>query len=590
MKKLKEKLKYLPDSPGVYLMKDGAGKIIYIGKALSLKKRVKSYYSSTSDVKMMALVDSIKDVEYIVTDSQAEALILECNLIKKYHPRYNVRLRDDKKYPFIKLSAGCFPFISITRTLKGDGSKYYGPYTSAGAVRKTIKLMKKLFMLRSCRKEIESRSRPCLYYDLDQCIAPCTGKITEEEYGELVRSACLFLEGRAGKLVRKLRDEMKRESDESHFEKAAIIRDRLSALTRIFEEQKMASSSDEDEDYIAFAVEGDLACVGLFPVREGKIVGQEQFVLEGVEKSSPSEILSSFVKQHYLSSPFLPGKIFLAEGIDDVEFITEWLEEKKGGRVRVLIPKRGRRRELIERLRKNSALRLKEVTSRRDEDAVIELKELLALEVLPSRIEAFDISQTGGEKPVGSMVVFKNGLPERGEYRRFRIQYAPGRDDCAQISEVVRRRYRRVLAEGRKLPDLILVDGGLGQVHSALMSLKELGITDVPVIGLAKKFEHVFCEVSPEPIVLPRKSCSFQLIRHIRDEAHRFATSFHRRLRRKELHKSVLDSVPGLGEKRKQLLLRQFQSTGAIKKADSKELQKVEGIGPHLARRIKEYL
>ncbi len=590
MKTLKKKVNYFPDSPGVYLMKDKGGNILYVGKALSLRKRVKSYFSPTSNPKIIALTDSVSDADYIVTDSQAEALMLECNLIKKYHPRYNVRLRDDKKYPFIKVSAGSFPYICITRTLKMDGSKYYGPYTSAGAVRKAIKLMKKLFMLRSCKKDIKSPSRTCLYYDLEQCIAPCTGKITEEEYGELVHSACLFLEGKAKKLIRQLRGQMKAEGDALHFEKAAIIRDRISALERIFEEQKMVSSSGEDEDYIAFAIEADLACVGLFPVREGKIVGQEQFLLEGVEKSSPSEILSSFVKQYYVSSSFLPGTIFLQEPIDDMELIREWLEEKKGGKVKILIPKRGRRHELIKRLEKNSALRLEEVTSRREEDAVIQLKKLLALEVLPSRIEAFDISQTGGEEAVGSMVVFNGGLPERREYRRFRVQYAPGRDDCAQISEIVLRRYRKVLAGGKELPDLVLVDGGPGQLNSALFSLKELGITDIPVIALAKQYEHVFCEGVSEPLILPPASRALQLMRHIRDEAHRFATGFHRRLRRKKLHESTLDNVPGLGEKRKKLLLNHFQSIEAIKSASAGELEKVGGIGPHLARCLKRYL
>lgn len=480
MGKLNEKLKSLPDSPGIYLMKDEKGRVIYVGKALSLKKRVRSYFGTVpeSNPKLRMLVQSTRDLDYIVTDSQSSALILECNLIKKYRPRYNVRLRDDKKYPCIKISADSFPRISITRTLKKDSSRYYGPYTSAGAVRKTLKLMRKLFLLRSCRRDMSSPSRPCLYYHLGECLAPCTGRITQKEYAGKVQSACLFLEGKAEELLQKLRDEMKRESSALHFEKAALLRNRIDALRMVLEEQK---------------------------TKIGDII--------------------------HISAPLLQH--------------AEWKE------------------------------------------AVLQLKELLKLKTSPSRIEAFDISQTGGTTAVGSVIVFEDGLPQSRYYRHFKIKSAPRKDDCAMIAEIVRRRYVRILREKRKLPDLILIDGGAGQLHSALDALENAGITDISVIGLAKRFEHIYSTGKSKPTILPPDSSALQLVRHVRDEAHRFAIGFHQRMRRKKLHESILDEIHGFGKKRKQLLLRNFKSIEKVAKATMTELQKIDGIGPELAKRIK---
>ena len=587
MNGLRKKIKGFPDNPGVYLIKDRNGSIIYVGKALSLRKRVRSYFTPTQDPKIRALTSSACDIEYIATDSQAEALILECNLIKKHRPRYNVSFRDDKKYPYIKIGPGPFPYISVTRNLKKNGSRYYGPYTSAAAVRKTVKLMKKLFMLRGCRKKIQPPMQPCLYHALGQCIAPCTGDISEEEYGNLVHSACLFLNGKLGELITVFSKEMKKESDTLNFEKAAAIRDRLEALRNISESQKMVSAVSVDEDYIAFAVEKNLACVGIFTVREGKVTGQEQFILEGAQKSSPSEILSSFITQHYMFSSFIPGRLFLMEKIDDTEAVIKWLQKRRNGRVRIHVPERGKKSELLSRLAKNSALKLSEIRSRRKEDAVIELKELLALELLPSRIESFDVSHTGGEEAVGSMVLFENGLPERNSYRRFKIKGSSTRDDLAMIAEIVTRRYRRILSEKTKLPDLILVDGGTAHIASASGALKKIGIAKIPVIGLAKQPDRIFLQKSREPALLPSSSGAYQLIRYIRDETHRFATTFHYRLRSKKLRESVLDNISGLGEKRKKSLMTHFKSVQAIRKAEPSELQEVEGIGPSLSQSIK---
>ncbi|NLP18570.1 MAG: excinuclease ABC subunit UvrC [Firmicutes bacterium] len=606
--KILEKLDHLPEKPGVYLMRDQGGKVIYVGKALSLKQRVRSYFQKggSQSPKVKILVGKVADLEYIVTDSEVEALILECNLIKKYRPRYNVNLKDDKSYPYLKVTLqDKFPRLIITRSLVRDGAKYFGPFTSAGALQETVQLLRKIFRLRTCKnRELFNRQRPCLNYHIQRCDAPCMGYITPEAYGEVVKEVCLFLEGRQEALVRRLQEKMDKAALALDYEQAAVFRDQIQAIKQVLQRQKMVSPALKDQDIIAFAPNGNEACFQVFFVREGKVVGREHYILEGTEGLAKPEIMAAFLKRYYEGVPFIPREILLAEETAELEIIEEWLTGKRGRRVYLRVPQRGEKARLTQMVEKNAHLLLQEKQATRREEkektvaALEELAENLSLSLPPERIEGYDISNIRGTLAVGSMVVFTRGQPDKEEYRRFRIKTVIGPDDYAMLQEVLYRRFRRTLDTPRddkgggfdKIPDLIIVDGGKGQVRAAGEALRRVGFEDIPVLGLAEKKEHLFTPGQEEPLILPRDSEALFLLQRLRDEAHRFALEYHRSLRRKQLSRSLLDEVPGIGPRRKRALLTHFGSLGKISTASVGELTAVPGMNRGVAEAVYHFL
>lgn len=592
-----EKLDYLPEKPGVYLMKNSAAEIIYVGKASSLRDRVRSYFSPSRPYhpKIEAVVSSVEDIEYIVTDSDVEALILECNLIKRYRPRYNIRLKDDKRYPYLKITMSeDFPRIFTTRQTKPDGARYFGPYTSTQSVRKTLNLIRSIFPIRNCRLPINGKARrACLDYHLHHCSAPCIGATDKEEYQSACEEVCLFLEGKHREILEELERRMEKEAEESHFEQAARIRDRIKSIEIVISQQKMVSPRMENQDIIALAQDEEQACVQIFFVRGGKILGREHFFLEKTPDSTSSEILSAFLQQYYFSTTSIPREILLPVELEDRDILARWLTAKRKGKVEIIIPQRGRKWKLIEMVSQNAQLLLEEqqLKSARDgklDKSVLELQKVLGLGRPPVRVEAFDISNIAGKEPVGSLVVFNNGRPWKEEYRVFKIRTKTTPDDYAMMQEVVHRRYQRVIAEKRELPDLILIDGGKGQLNSVLEVLRELKLDSLPVIGLAKGEEHLYIPGRSEPVIFTNSS-ALHLVQRIRDEAHRFALTFHRKLRREKTTRSVLDEIPGIGEKRRKILLDHFNSLEKLRQASVEQLQQVKGINPRLALAIYDF-
>jgi len=611
---LAEKLKRLPDSPGVYMMKNETGDVIYVGKAVSLKNRVRSYFQSSRNhsPKIISLVSQVADLDYILTDSEVEALILECNLIKKHRPRYNVRLVDDKSYPYLKVTLDeKYPRVFITRKVVRDGSRYYGPYTDVGALRETLSLLKRLFPLRSCKqKSVEGQKRPCLNFHIRRCLAPCAGNVEPDDYRELVKNVCLFLEGRQDDLIRDLTAGMEEAAETLDFEKAAELRDRIKSIEKVVEKQKIVSSDLTDQDVIAMARQGELTCVAVFFIRGGKLMGREHFILDETAGMDDSEILTAFVEQYYMQVEYIPKEILLAGPLGEPVVISAWLERKRGGRVRLRAPKRGEKARLVEMAAKNAAEalavhRAKEEQARaRIEGALLGLKEYLNLPVLPGRIECYDISNIRGTESVGSMVVFINGKPRNDQYRRFRIKTVQGPNDYASMQEVIRRRFSRALQETEaikqgklakvrakfaELPSLVIIDGGKGQVNAAREVMRELGFASIPTFGLAKEHEQLFGEDSPDPIMLPRNSESLYLIQRIRDEAHRFAVTYHRNLRGRRSLKSILDDIPGVGPKRRKALLQHFRTMARLRNATVDELAAVPGMTRGVAEAVYEY-
>lgn len=610
---LEEQLKLLPDRPGVYLMKDEAEKILYIGKAVSLKNRVRSYFQSSRNLttKVLAMVSQVRDVEVITTDSGVEALILESNLIKKHKPKYNIRLKDDKHYPYLKVTLNeKWPRLLIARQVKKDGARYFGPYTTSGAVRETMRLARRIFPLRTCNR-VEAHSRPCLNLHIGRCLGPCKPDYAgESDYEGAVRDLCLFLEGREEELVKKLRAKMEEAAENLRFERAAEIRDQIRAIEMITEKQKIISSGLEDQDVIAYARSGDETCVQVFFVRSGKLIGREHFRLTGTEGLEGAEILDAFLKQFYSEAAFVPREILVPDDLEDAEVIREWLSRRRGGKVLLTRPRRGAKKELLDMVFGNAKLVLDEQKAGRQrefeatEGALSDLQERLRLPGLPERIECYDISHTQGSATVASMVVFEGGKPVKGEYRRFRIRTVEGPDDFASMAEVIERRFRRGLqerearVEGRprdlesfaRFPDLVIIDGGKGQLSSARGVMRRLGLEHIPTFGLAKENEWLFGEGNPDPIILPRESPALFLLQRVRDEAHRFAVTYHRNLRGKEGVKSALDEIPGVGPARKKALLRKFGSVVGLRRATAEELTEVDGISAKLAETIKEYL
>lgn len=595
--KLAESLKHLSDKPGVYLMKDDGQRVIYVGKAINLKNRVRSYFQGSRNhaPKVRVMVEQVADLETIITGSEMEALILESNLIKKHRPKYNIRLRDDKQYPYLRIDVQeLFPRVTIARQIKKDGARYFGPYTSAGAVYETLRMLKKLFPLRTCKRKIgQDEGRPCLNYHIKRCLAPCDGRIGEAAYKQMIREICLFLEGRQEDLVKRLRRRMMEASEELAFEQAAKLRDQIQAIEKVVEKQIINVPDADDQDVIGVARSHAGTCVQVFLVRSGRLVGREHFLLEGEDGAEDQEVLTGFIKQYYARAAFIPKEILLPLEIDDQELIGNWLAERRGTKVHVLIPKRGIKRELIGMAMANAreVLEGQELRLQQEEahstGAVRELQQYLQLPKEPYRIECFDNSNIQGADAVSSMVVFEGGKPKKEAYRRFKIKTVQGANDFATMQEVVYRRYKDAQPP---LPDLIIIDGGKGQLHAARQVLHSLNLAGIPTYGLAKEFEHLFIEGDPEPIVLPPRSAALYLVQRIRDEAHRFAITYHRQLRRKRNLASLLDEIPGVGPKRRQALYEHFGTIEKIRRASPEELAKVPGISPVLAEQISAQL
>jgi excinuclease ABC subunit C len=599
-----ERLADFPEKPGVYIMKDKRNRIIYVGKAVSLKHRVRSYFQSQKNlpVKVASMVSKIEDIEYIVTDSEVEALILECNLIKFHKPRYNILLRDDKQYPYIRITLNeRFPRIEVVRTVKKDGARYFGPYANAGAMREAIDVINKIFPIRSCKKdlsEVPIDERPCLNYHIKRCLAPCQGFVKDEEYNEMINNIIMFLEGKRETLVKQLKDRMQEAAEKLDFERAAVLRNQISALEKVLEKQKVVSTDMIDQDIIAMARGSGIVCIQVFFIREGKLISREPFILNNTDDIERQEILTSFVKQFYNNAHFIPKEIIIDEDIDDRDTIEEWLSRKKGQKVYVLIPKRGEKKKLAQMVAENARAYLEQVESREERErirnlqALEELKKFLNLKELPQRIEAFDISNTQGTESVASMVVFEDAQPKKEEYRKFKIKTVEGPNDFESMKEVISRRFKRALSGDRKfqkLPDLLLIDGGKGQLKYAREALKELGLSHILTIALAEEYEHIFVEGRDDPIVLPENSEALFLVQRVRDEAHRFALSFHRSLRSKRNLRSVLDDIPGIGKARRLALLKTLGGLEGIKRATLEELAAVPGMNRKAAQAVHEY-
>ena len=574
-----EKLKTLPEEPGVYLMKDARGKIIYVGKARVLKNRVRQYFQANKNhgAKVKAMVAKIADFETIITASEVEALILECNLIKKHRPRYNICLKDDKSYPYLKITADEFPRIVLTRRVIHDGSKYFGPYTSGLAVKETLQLLRKIFPLRTCKTFAK---RPCLAFHIKRCAAPCANKISREDYMRFVNAAEKFLEGRTSQIERELSKQMLDAAENLNFEQAARLRDILSAIKKVTEKQKIVTDSG-DVDAIGLARLDGETCAQIFFVREGKVTGRESFLLRGTDDEPDEKILAEFIKQYYSRAQISATEILLPAQLpeDDLKILSEWLDAK------LIMPKRGVKRSLVEMAAENAIRNLE--LGMRNGIALQELKNFLQLPKLPKRMECFDISHIQGAETVASMVVFANGEPDKKSYRRFKIRATEGKpDDFLSMREVTSRRYEKISTEN--LPDLIVIDGGIGQLNSALEIIRRAG-HQTPVIGLAKQFELVFVENSSNPVELPRDSQALKLLQRIRDEAHRFAITYHRKLRRARNLKSELDNVAGIGDKRRAELFKAFGTIDKIKSATVEELAAVPSMNHAAAESLKNF-
>ncbi len=592
---MEAKLKTLPAEPGVYLFKNAQGEILYVGKAASLRDRVRSYFQTTHDLKTQRLMREVWDFEYIVTPSEREALLLEATLIKKHQPRYNIRLKDDKRYPYIKLTDEPFPRVEVARRVARDG-RYFGPYTSSDAVRETVKILQKIFRLRTCALSLEkipARQRPCLDHYIGLCDAPCVGAISQEEYEKLVQEASLFLRGRRSDLIEELRARMEEAAQRLDFERAARLRDQIAALERLFSGHHELVARPIERDLIGYAIENRTACIQVFFVRAGKLVGRESFFADAPLHTSPSELLTAFVKQYYGKIEQIPREILVPCALDEPEAIGRWLSERRGGSVSLRVITRGPTKKLLDLVSHNAELALRARTDIPPtyDDALGELQRVLKLATLPRRIEAYDISTLYGQHAVGSMVVFCDGLPKKSEYRRFRVQTVSGIDDFAMIAEVLKRRLERARSGDERflpLPDLILIDGGKGQLSAARAILRQLNCEQIPTIALAKEHEHIFVESRARPIVLSRESPALQLLQRVRDEAHRFALTYHRAVRHKSFLESVLDGVAGLGPKRKQQLLERFGSLQGVKRAGLDELCEV--LPESVARRLYDAL
>jgi excinuclease ABC subunit C len=582
-----------PNRPGVYLLRDAAGKVIYVGKARNLRSRLRAYTgkSEPPDQKVAILRSRVRDIDFIVTESETEALILESNLIKEHRPRYNVRLRDDKRYPLIKVTTNePFPRACVTRLIRQDGARYFGPYTDARAMRRTLRLIRQVFPVRQC-PTYKHRPRPCLNFQIGRCLGPCTGEVDEETYAAVVRDLCLFLEGRTDDLVSGLSERMNEASEERRFEEAAELRDRIRDIERMGQRQRVMTSAGEDRDVVAVARHEGYAAASVVRIRGGKLVGCENFPLELGPRTGDEEIIDTFLKQFYSLSNELPREILLDRNLQDREAIEAWLTERRDGKVSLIVPARGDRRLLVAFASDNAALALKRLfQTRQAPPSVVELGEALGMKRPPRLISGVDVSDLGGTMTVGTVVTFRDGSPERGLYRKYRIRRVKGADDYASIREVVLRHIRKVIEDGTELPDLLLVDGGKGQLSSALESLSAAGARGVTVVALAKREEEVFVRGRSTPLTLDPDSRAKKLLVRVRNEVHRFSIAYHRSLRERAARHSALDDVPGVGPSRKAALLTKFGSVTALGESTIEEIAEVQGIGPETARRIKQAL
>ncbi|MGE5617792.1 MAG: excinuclease ABC subunit UvrC [Sphingomonadaceae bacterium] len=662
---LETKVEALPHKPGVYCFRDASGKVLYVGKAQSLRNRVRSYLQSPDQLapKTRRMMERAVDLDVTVTSTPVEALILECNLIKELRPRYNVMLRDDKSYPFIKVTVQEeWPRVYFTRSVSRDGARYFGPFTDAKSVRQTLDTLNRLFPFRTCHRTITGRDpRACLAYHIHRCIAPCIGVADHAEYLQAIQQVVLFLEGKQERIIEDLREKMEQAAEELNFEHAARLRDRIRSLEKIVERQRITSEEDpSDRDVVGLATGNGVACAQLFFIRNGKLVGSEHFALEGTEDETTAPVLASFLQQFYDSAAYVPPQILIQEEIDDAETLGEWLTERRGSRVRLAVPKRGQKAQLVKLALENAVQQLEMLKLRwlndtqRTTGALLELRDALQLPATPHRIECYDISNIQGTSAVGSMVVFEGGQAKSSDYRRFKIKTVEGANDFAMMQEVLRRRFKRAVsgqlsavsvgggesedAETRRaggagsidstfppgeawtgplagprgedpdtldsgprtqnsepsswavLPDLVIVDGGKGQLNAALEVLDDLGLANLPVVGLAKENEEIFQPGVSQGMMLPRTSQALYLVQRIRDEAHRFAITYHRNVRSKRTLGSALDEVPGIGPRRKQALMKHFGSVRAIREAPLEELLAVPGMTRQAAAKIKEHL
>jgi excinuclease ABC subunit C len=593
---LDEKLASLPERPGVYLYKDAKAQVIYVGKAASLRGRVRSYFqdSRPHDPKTDALVRHVADLEFIVTDNELEALMLEANLVRKHRPRYNIILRDDKHYPFLKLTTDEeFPRLVVARRVQSDGATYYGPFYPATAMRETLRLTRQLFPLRTCSIKIDGRlERPCVQYYIHRCNAPCTGWETREGYASTVRDVQHFLEGKDDDLARTLTGEMEAAAAELKFERAGVLRDQIQSLNKVRERQKIISIEQVDQDVVGVVRQGTDACVELFFVRRGRLVGQEAFFFDRVAGWPDGEILSAFLRQFYGKSVIPAPEILLSEEVADAELVGQWLSGLARRRVQLQVPQRGARREFVAMAEQNAAIALQNhLLSRENRQQLVleELQRVLGLPGLPNRIEGYDISSIQGAEQVGSMVVWENGDVKKDDYKRFRIRTVAGADDFASLEEMLRRRFRRGLEQGTPLPDLVLIDGGRGQLNVGLKVLQELGLDYLPVVSLAKQREEVYRGESLHPLVLDPTSPALHTLQRIRDEAHRFAITYHKKLRSRRTIQSVLDAIPGVGPTIRTSLLKSLGSARRVRESSVAELAAVPKVTPKLAQRIHEY-
>ena len=593
---LAAKLAQLPDRPGVYLYKDAKGQIVYVGKAASLRSRVRSYFqdSRARDAKTDALVAQIRDLEFIVTGNELEALILESNLVKKHRPRYNIILRDDKHYPFLKLTTDEeYPRLVVARRVQRDGAAYFGPFYPATAMRETLRLVRQLFPLRTCRIKIDGgKSRPCLQYYIHRCNAPCTSLETKEGYDQTVRDVERFLEGKNDGLAQELTAQMEAAAADEKFEQAARLRDRVQALNTVRERQKIISTEDSDQDIAGVVRQGQDACVQLFFVRRGRLLGRESFFFDRLSDSSEGEVLSAFLRQFYAREIVPPPEILLSVEVPEADLTGEWLAGRRGGRVELQAPQRGRRRELVTMAEENAALALQShLLSRgnRTQAVLDELQRALGLPEPPHRIEAFDVSTFQGGETVASMVAWRDGEMAKDDYRRYKIRTVTGTDDFAAMHEAVSRRYGKVLETDGVLPDLILLDGGRGQLAAGLKALEALGLDYVPMVSLAKRAEEVYTPDRLEPLVLDLTSPALHALQKVRDEAHRFAVTYHKKLRTRRTISSVLDQIPGVGPALRTSLLKTLGSARAVREASVAQLATVPKVSPKLAERIHDF-
>lgn len=571
----------LPKKPGVYIMRDANDEIIYIGKAKNLINRVRSYFREKLDrPKTQILMSHFDSLEYIVTNSEKEALILEATLIKKHRPRYNVQLKDDKRYPYVKITNEKYPRLIITRNITKNGI-YYGPFTDVTSVKKTVKFLKSLFKIRTCR----NMDGPCLNSQIDLCYAPCSGEISKEEYDEIINKIDLFFQGKYSVIVKNLKKEMAEAAENEQFEKAAVLRDQITSIEEIMEKQFVDLVDDDlDQDVIAIAPNDNEVVVIIMPIRNGKIVGRDDFLMSGSQYESNSEILFAFIQQYYGFNRHIPKQILLNEPIDDTELLEEWLSDLRGNKVYIKVPMKGVKLRLVNMAQKNAEIIKHQKKAM--ENSLIELKKYLKLDKLPRIIEGYDISNISGKFAVGSKVSFKDAKPNKKKYKRFKIE-TPGPNDFAMMKELLTRRLKMIDTDEE--PDLIVIDGGKGQLSMACEVLDELNLAHIPIIGLAKEFEEIYIPNSKRPIIIPKNNKALHLLQQVRDESHRFAITYHRKLRSDNISESSLDDIPGIGKKRKINILKEFGTMDKVKNASVEELAKIKGMNEKIATNVYEY-